>query len=195
MILSIQKRKRRRQGKVIETRSYYLRFRLGEMPVDRWVSLATTDKAVAHVKAKEFIEKLEREQAGLTPAPKLVTAANAALSDLCQEYVSELEARGGDEKYGKGTAKRLQSVIRECRWPRLRDVSLESFMVWRRGKKLKVKTLNDYLTDVSSFFGWLVKMDRLGKNPLLKVEKIARKEEEEEKRRAFKKTSLSGCGR
>jgi len=185
MIFSIQKRKRRQQGKLVETRSYYLRYRLGEMPVDRWVSLSTTDKAVAHVRAKEFVEKLEREQAGLTPAPELVAAANAPLSDLCQEYVSELESRGGDSKYVNGTAKRIQNVIRECRWPRLRDVSAEAFMTWRRGKNLKVKTLNDYLTDVSSFFGWLVKMDRLGKNPLSKIEKIARKEDEEEKRRAF----------
>jgi integrase len=185
MIFSIQKRKRRQKGKLVETRSYYLRYRLGEMPVDRWASLSTTDKAAAHAKAKEFIEKLEREQAGLTPARELIAAANAPLVDLCQEYVTELEARGGDAKYVTGTAKRIQNVIRECRWSKLRDVSPEAFMAWRRGKDLKVKTLNDYLTDVSSFFGWLVKMDRLGKNPLSKVEKIARKEDEEEKRRAF----------
>lgn len=185
MIFSVQKRRKRVEGKAVETRSYYLRYRLGDMPADKWVSLATTDKAVAHVKAKEFIQQLERERAGLTPAPELVAAARASLSDLCREYIGELEARGGDAKYVKGTAKRIQNVIRDCRWSRLRDVSAEAFMAWRRGQDLKVKTLNDYLTDVSSFFGWLVKMDRLVKNPLSKVEKIARNEEEEEKRRAF----------
>lgn len=174
-------------GKLVETRSYYLRYRIGEMPSDRWVSLKASDKSVAESNAKKFLERKEKELAGIAIPPELVTSAAKSLSDLCQEYVDEIEARGGDPKYVKGTSKRIQDVIKYCRWFKLRDVTPEAFMAWRRRNDLdlKVKTLNDYLTDVSSFFGWLVKMGRLGSNPLSSVVKIARKEEEEEKRRAF----------
>ena len=35
MIFSIEKRQFRRGGRVEETRSYYLRYRVGDMPVDK----------------------------------------------------------------------------------------------------------------------------------------------------------------
>ena len=38
MFFSIEKRRFRRDGKVEETRSYYLRYRIGDMPVEKWVS-------------------------------------------------------------------------------------------------------------------------------------------------------------
>ncbi len=46
MIFSIEKRRFRRGGKLHETRSYYLRYRIGDMPVERWKSLGVTDKQV-----------------------------------------------------------------------------------------------------------------------------------------------------
>jgi hypothetical protein len=46
MIFSIEKRRFRRDGKVEETRSYYLRYHIGDMPVDKWKSLGVTDKQV-----------------------------------------------------------------------------------------------------------------------------------------------------
>lgn len=58
-------------------------------------------------------------------------------------------------------------------------------MLWRRSQTFKVKTLNDYLCDVSSFCGWLVTMDRIQSNPLARIGRMASKSEEEEERRAF----------
>jgi hypothetical protein len=65
MIFSIEKRRFRRGGKVEETRSYYLRYRIGDMPVDKWKSLGVTDKQVADQKAHKFIQEREREAAGI----------------------------------------------------------------------------------------------------------------------------------
>ena len=64
MIFSVEKRRSRRGGKLHETRSYYLRYRIGDMPVDRWKSLGVTDKQVADKKAHEFVQECERETAG-----------------------------------------------------------------------------------------------------------------------------------
>ena len=70
MIFTIEKRRFRRGGKLEETRSYYLRYRIGDMPVDKWKSLGVTDKQVADQKAHKFIQEREREATGiLNPKP------------------------------------------------------------------------------------------------------------------------------
>jgi integrase len=186
MIHSVTKRRKRMRGKLVESRNYYLRYRIGDMLSDKWVSLGVTDKGVAQAKAVQFIKDLERELAGIAPPKKLVAAASLPFSDLLREYVAELVTRGRDSKYVKGTETRIALVASECRWRKLGDVSADSFMFWRRGQSLKAKTLNDYLCDVSSFLGWLVKMERLVLNPLAKVRRVKpRQGEEEEERRAF----------
>jgi integrase len=186
MIFSIEKRKRRVNGVLKRTRSYYLRYRIGDMHGDKWVSLGVTDKEVARVEADKFIKALEHENAGIALPKKQVTAAGLTLANLLAEYVDELKTRGRDAKYVKGTETRLALVFAGCRWKMLRDVSADSFMQWRRGQDLKAKTLNDYLCDVSSFLGWLVRLERLASNPLVKVGRVTRKDgEEDEERRAF----------
>jgi integrase len=186
MIHIVTKRRKRKNGKLLESRNYYLRYRIGDMLCDKWVSLGVTDKGVAQSKAVQFIKDLEREIAGIAPPKKLVAAASFSFANLLAEYVDELATRGRDSKYVKGTETRIALVAAECRWKKLCDVSADSFMFWRRGQSLKAKTLNDYLCDVSSFLGWLVKMERLASNPLAKVERVKPKEgEEEEERRAF----------
>jgi hypothetical protein len=48
----------------------YLRYRIGDMPVDKWKSLGVTDKQVADQKADKFIQEREREATGiLNPKP------------------------------------------------------------------------------------------------------------------------------
>lgn len=51
MIFKVEKRRFRSGGTLRLTRCYYLRYRFGEMPVDRWKSLGVTDKQVAEKKA------------------------------------------------------------------------------------------------------------------------------------------------
>ncbi len=186
MIFSVEKRKRRVKGVLKQTRSYYLRYRIGDMPGDKWVSLGVTDKEVARVEADKFFKNLQHENAGIALPKKQVAAASRSIRELLVEYVDELKTRGRDSKYVKGTETRLGLVFAGCRWKMLRDVSAESFMLWRRGQSLKAKTLNDYLCDVSSFLGWLVKLERLASNPLVKVDRVSPKEgEEDEERRAL----------
>ena len=74
MIFKVEKRRFRKNGKLQTTRSYYLRYRLDEMPVDRWKSLGVTDLQVANKKAQEFIQEKEREAAGIIE-PKIVRDA------------------------------------------------------------------------------------------------------------------------
>ena len=48
MIFKVEKRKWRENGKLRTTRCYYLRYRVGDMPVDKWKSLGVTDIQVAN---------------------------------------------------------------------------------------------------------------------------------------------------
>ena len=57
----------------------------------------------------------------------------------------------------------------------MKDVTPESFEAWRDDHlHLAPKTLNDYLSLANTFFNWLVKYDRLNKNPLLRVASLER---------------------
>ena len=56
MIFKVERRRSRKQGKLRLTRCYYVRYRIGDMPVDRWKSLGVTDYQVATKKAQEFIQ-------------------------------------------------------------------------------------------------------------------------------------------
>ena len=81
MIFKVEKRRSRRNGKLHLTRCYYLRYRVGDMPVDRWKSLGATDLQVANKRAQEFIQEREREAAGILE-PKLVRdAAQRSLTE------------------------------------------------------------------------------------------------------------------
>src|ERR1039458_2834960 len=74
MIFKVEKRRSRQNGKLRLTRCYYLRYRIGDMPADRWKSLGVTDFQTANKKAQEFIQEKEREAAGIIE-PKIVRDA------------------------------------------------------------------------------------------------------------------------
>src|SRR5271156_996249 len=131
MIFSIEKRRFRRGGKVEETRSYYLRYRLGDMPVDRWKSLGVTDKQVADKKAHEYIQEKEREAAGILE-PKLVRdAAQRPLAEHLNDYEADLVARGRAGRGGRGARLLKSRIIRlmdEAGWKQAGQVSADSFL-------------------------------------------------------------------
>jgi len=85
----VEKRRSRKGGKVHETRYYYLRYRLADMPVDRWKSLGVTDKQVAEKKAREFIQEQEQEAAGILQPRVIRDGAKKPLKDHLADYVSK----------------------------------------------------------------------------------------------------------
>ena len=106
MIFTIEKRRFRRGGKLEETRSYYLRYRIGDMPVDKWKSLGVTDKQVADKKAHEFIQERERETAGILEPKAVRDSARKPLTAHLDDYVADLTARGRDDRGGLGVGPR-----------------------------------------------------------------------------------------
>jgi integrase len=68
----------------------------------------------------------------------------------------------------------------------VRDVSADSFQLWRANQKqFAQKTIHEYQNAASSLFLWMERHDRLENNPLRRVGKVERKGFETVRRRAF----------
>lgn len=109
----------RANGVLRLTRCYHLRYRFGEMPVDRWKSLGVTDKQVAEKKAQEFIQEQEREAAGILEPKVIRTAAMRPLAAHLEDYVADLEKRNRAGRGGRGARQlkmRVTTLLNECNW-------------------------------------------------------------------------------
>jgi integrase len=188
MIFSIEKRRFRRGGKLEETRSYYLRYRIGNMPVDKWKSLGVTDKQVADKLAHEFIQERERETAGILEPQAVRDAAKKPLTVHLDDYVADLAARGRNGRGGRGArlvASRIKVLLQECDWQVPCNVSADSFIVWRNGQTCSPRTLNHYLQGMISLLNWMEKGNRIKTNPLKNVGRADERGRQKRVRRAF----------
>jgi len=188
MIFKIEKRRFRRDGKLEETRSYYLRYRIGDMPVDKWKSLGVTDKQVADKLAHEFIQERERETAGIFEPKAVRDAAKKPLTAHLDDYVADLAARGRNGRGGRGArlvASRIKVLLRECNWQVVYDVTADSFIAWRNRQTWSMRTKNHYLQGMFSFLNWMERADRIKTNPLKKVGRSDGRGKQRPGRRAF----------
>ena len=188
MIFKVEKRRFRKEGVLRLTRHYYLRYRLGHMPVDRWKSLGVTDKQVAEKKAQEFLEEKEREAAGILEPKVIRDAALRPLSAHLGDYLADLEKRNRAGRNGRGGRQlkmRVSTLINECRWNVAYHIDADSFIGWRSHQKKSARTLNHYLQAMVSFLNWLERMGRIKANPLKFVRKIDERGQSKRVRRAF----------
>ena len=188
MIYKVEKRRSRQNGVLRLTRSYYLRYRLGEMPVDRWKCLGVTDRQVAEKRAQEFIQEKEREAAGILEPKVIRTAAMKPLAAHLEDYLADLEKRNRAGRNGRGARQlkmRVGTLLTECRWSIAFNVNADSFIAWRSGQTNSARTLNLYLQAMNAFLNWLERVGRIKGNPLKFVGKIDERGQPKRKRRAF----------
>ena len=188
MIFKVEKRTFRNNGKLKTTRSYYLRYRIGDMPVDRWKSLGATDFQTANKNAQEFIQEKEREAAGIIE-PKLIRdAAQRPLTEHLNDYEADLVTRGRAGRGGRGARLLKARIIRlmsECDWKLPAQVSADSFVAWRNQQKAAARTQNHYLQGMISFLNWMERVGRIKANPLKHVPKVDERGQKKRVRRAF----------
>jgi integrase len=188
MIFKVEKRRFRQNGVLRLTRYYHLRYRFGEMPVDRWKSLGVTDKQVAEKRAQEFIQEKEREAAGILEPKVIRTAAMRPLAAHLGDYLSDLEKRNRAGRNGRGARQlkmRVTTLINECNWNVAFNVNADSFIAWRSRQKNSARTLNHYLQAMVSFLNWMERVGRIKGNPLKFVGKIDERGQSKRGRRAF----------
>ena len=137
-----------------------------------WKCLGVTTEEAARAKGVAFRKELEWERAGMLPPQSARDARLRELREHLEDYLRDKAVKRKDEKYISNCRVHILRVVRECRWKFLEDVSADAFVDWRSRQKLSGKTLNDYLADLRTFFGWLGKMKRVFSNPFEFVEKI-----------------------
>ena len=161
----------RRKGE--KSRLWSARVRLDGWSKRRTFPLHVADKRVAEQKLAKLIEELEREAAGIGMPKIQKEAAHTPLAVHLQAYAGELEGLGR----AKGTLTKytqmLPKMFRRCGWKELRDVTPESFILWRKGCGLKPKSMNDNLTCSITFFNWMKRNRLIAINPLEGIPKVS----------------------
>jgi len=161
---------------------------------DQWKTLGVTTKEAAEQAASKFRREWEAEQMGILPPKSLREGAKRPLSEHLEDYLSDLERRGKTGRKGKGikqTRTRLKRLFRECGWQVPANMTADSFVSWRsRQRKLKASTLNHFRNDAITFLNWLVRNERIARNPLNCVTKIEVNDDERRTKRAFSDEEL-----
>ena len=179
----VYKRIRKSHGKnVVRYRGYYILEQNGPRV---WKELGTPDKAIAEKRLMEFAVQAQQEQEGLIAPKAARESAAKSLSALVGDYERELASRDLAAKHQRDTLTRVRRIVSETGWRRLVDVTPDSFTEWRSTLTCSAKTKKEYQISLNAFLNWLLKMERLQKNPLAKVDPVPTKGKEVRPYRAF----------
>ena len=136
------------------------------------VALETTDKHVAMQKLKEIVSEKEKERAGLL-APKIEReSATRPLKDHLDDFLADLKVKGRALRYCRGVEGNVSRLTKACKWKFPGDIRADDFVQWRSKQTIRPKTLNEYLNAMNTFLNWMEKHERIGHQPLRKVEKV-----------------------
>lgn len=172
MICSVYLQKRRINGVLRVSASYYGRLKMPWENAVTTVALNTPDQRVAMHKLLRLADEREKEHNGLLAPRSIREAAERPLAELLSEYLVELESRGRTLRTLKKYRCILAKLFQRCQWAKLTHVTARSFCLWRNQCGLSGKTTNDLLACASAFFDWVERQRMLTQNPLKYVERV-----------------------
>lgn len=147
------------------------------------------DESVARKLLVDAERAAERVGAGMCRADP--REAKRPLADHQREYLHELHRLGRDAMYRYNVGKHIEGAAQRQRWIRLGDCTKAKVAAHLRALHadgLHPRTVNAHLADLSAFFGWCVRTDRLESSPCAGIQKATVKTEKP--RRAL---SVSEC--
>jgi len=166
MVATIYRHRRRVDGEIITARTYRGRYRLdGESKIVE-VPLKTSDKQAARIRLEQIIQEKERERAGILPPKAMRDAAVRPLTDHLGDFLSDLTALRRSGKYLYHLRSRVTRVLEECRWSVPADITRDSFVAWRARWTKSPKTVNEYLNALNALLNWMLRQERIPRNPL-----------------------------
>jgi integrase len=190
MICTIFRPKRTKNGKVEVSRLYRGRFRIdGETKITD-IPLHTSDKRIAQQRLEQIVREKQMEQSGMIAPEAIRNAALSPISEHLKQFASDLRALNRDSVYVHNVESQVRTLICDCNWNLLREVTADSFQLWRAKQNKAPKTLNEYLGSTSSFLSWLEKHERIAKNPLKHVQKVQTNGKQVRPRRAFSEEEM-----
>src|SRR5450432_2771479 len=185
MIAFVYLTKRRRNGKLIAGRMYRARIRFPDEHKTRDIPLHVTEKRSAEQKLQKLLNDQSMSSVGLLPPQKVQEAAAKLLKIHFGFYLKELATDGCVRRYLQAVENYINTLLKECRWEYFKDVSAESFELWRQQQKKAPKTLNEYLVSMRAFLKWAERLGYIGHNALAKVKTTRVRGRQQRARRAY----------
>ncbi len=185
MIAFVYLTKRRRNGKLIAGRMYRARVRFPGEHKTRDIPLHVTEKRSAEQKLQKLLNEQSMSSVGLLPPQKFQEAAAKPLKIHFSFYLKELATDGCVSRYLQAVENYLNTLLKECRWVYFKDVTAESFELWRQRQKKAPKTLNEYLVSMRAFLKWAERLGYIGHNALAKVKTTRVRGRQKRARRAY----------
>lgn len=99
-------------------------------------------------------------------------AASETLAALVTEYIADLRARRRSKKHVTATEHRLRVILSGTGWKRLSDIRADGFVHWRGTLKRAAQTVREYHAAMNMFMNWLLRLERIARNPLAKVPQV-----------------------
>lgn len=195
--MSIFKRKRRnRQGELIEDKSYTVefvdhnnitrrlpayRFKAAAEELKRNLEILVSLRASGagfDLQLNRFIENLSPSIRDKLASWRIIDSERAAggkpLTDHLADWQAAMQAEELSIEHIKKSIARINRLKTDCHWHYLSDITADSFDNWRVGVRkgeLSLQTANHYLTTAKTLCNWLVKNKRLTENPLAHLSK------------------------
>lgn len=185
MIEFVYRPSRRVRGKRVLSRVYSGRYSLRKGEPAVTVALDTPDAKVARKRLRDIVVEKQREAEGIVSPAAIREAASVALTSLVTEYVADMRRRELSPNHIRDTEARLQRMLLETGWVRLGDVRSDGFLRWLGTVEGAAKTRKEYQVTANAFLNWLVRVDRLSRNPLGKLDKVEVRGKQVRKARSF----------
>jgi integrase len=150
-----------------------------------------TDRRLAQRIADQAFKEAVEEHDGVAAPKALREAAKRELVTHLDDFLRSLEVAGAVSKYVRARERQLLRIFAECGWSLPRDLRRDAFESWRARQTFGPKTLNDYRDALRSFAEWMVKMERVDRNPFAGVSIVSTAGKETRLRRAFTPDELA----
>lgn len=129
----------------------------------------STDRDASLAMLADILRQKEREKAGLVNPYKV--HLDRPLSEHVADYLSALRAEGVSDKHFSERSRCLLAVIEATSAKSLPDLTAEKVDRFLTGLDSSARTRDTYRGAALGFCNWLVKKDRMDRNPLAKTTK------------------------
>ena len=134
-----------------------------------------TDKAASQAKLNELVRNEERRSVGLFDPYE--EHRRRSVSDHITDYGAFLEAKDNSEQHVNQTISRIRRLAAGCKFERLSDIDAAKVAGWllrqrKQSKRFSIQTSNFYLDSFKYLCNWLVRHERLAKNPVSLLQRL-----------------------
>ncbi len=156
-------------------------------------STRTTDRRAAERILAKWTADSALRRAGVIDARDdgMRESAGRALGDHLEDFAAHMRAAHRDEQHVVSTVRCVRLVAESERWHRLSDISSDGLNRFaaslkktkRAGRQLSSRTVHAYMTAAKTFTRWLVRTDKLERDPLASVQKPSPESDRRRERR------------